>query len=96
MKTLNGQDVADMTEHWTETPADGYLGSSYGQNFKSYLQQPQTAVAANSFIQKLRNDVEILQILPSDAVSLYAVDRGIDGTAVSLSIAGRNFDLGEK
>lgn len=95
MKTLNGQDVASMCEHWTETPMHGYLGSSYGQTFKSYLQQPQTAVAANSFIQKLRDDVPVLQILPDDAVNLYAVKKGIDGIATTLSVAGRPFELSE-
>lgn len=95
MKTLNPQDVADMVEHWTETPANGYLGSPYGQNFKSFLQQPQKAVAANSFVQKLQNDVEILQILPSDTVGIYAAAQGVDGTAIILSVAGRKFDLGE-
>lgn len=94
MKTLNGQDVAAMTDHWVDTPAHGYLGSSYGQNFKSFLQQPQTVVAANSFIQKLRTDVEILQVLSPEAVSLNAASSGVDRTVVILSVLGRDFDLG--
>ena len=95
MKTLDGHDVANMVGHWTETPANGYLGSSYGQNFKSFLQQPQKTVVANSFIQKLQKDVEVLQILPSDAVNLYSTPRGTDGVDIFLSVAGRKFNLGE-
>lgn len=96
MKTLNGQDVASMTEHWSETPANGYLGSSYGQNFNSFIQQPQTVVAASSFVQKLRDDVEIIKILPADTVNIYASESGPDTTDVVLTIAGRKFNLGEK
>lgn len=95
MKTLSGQDVAEMTSHWTETPIYGYLGSSYGQDVKSYLQQPQKAVVANSFIQKLRNDVPVLQVLPSDSVNLYLVPKGFDGAEVHLSVVGQTFNLGE-
>ncbi len=94
MKTLDGHDVANMVEHWTETPMNGYLGSPYGQNIKSFLQQPQKAVAANSFIQKLRKDLDILQVLPPDAVNMYSVPKGTDGTEVVLSVAGRKFNLG--
>ena len=74
---------------------NGYLGSPYGQNFKSFLQQPQTAVAGNSFIQKLQKDLDILQVLPADAVNLYAVPKGTDGADVVLSVAGRKFNIGE-
>ena len=94
MKTLDGHDVASMVEHWTETPMNGYLGSSYGQNFKSFLQQPQTAVVANSFIQKLQKDLDVLQVLPPDAVNMYSVPKGTDGVDVFLTVAGRKFDLG--
>lgn len=94
MKTLDGHDVAGMVEHWTETPMNGYLGSSYGQNFKSSLQQPQKVVVANSFIQKLQKDVDILQVLPADAVNLYSLPKGTDGVDVFLSVAGRKFNLG--
>ena len=94
MKTLDGHDVAAMVEHWTETPMNGYLGSSYGQNFKSFLQQPQKVVVANSFIQKLQKDVDILQVLPADAVTMYSVPKGADGADVFLTVAGRKFNLG--
>ena len=94
MKTLNGHDVAEMVGHWTETPMNGYLGSSYGQNFKSFLQQPQTVVVGNSFIQKLQKDVDILQVLPPDAVNMYSVPKGTDGAEVILSVAGRKFNIG--
>lgn len=94
MKTLNGHDVASMVEHWTETPMNGYLGSPYGQNFKSFLQQPQKVVVANSFIQKLQKDLDILQVLPPDAVNMYSVPKGTDGADVFLTVAGRKFDLG--
>ncbi|WP_155757193.1 hypothetical protein [Acinetobacter variabilis] len=74
---------------------NGYLGSSYGQNFKSFIQQPQTVVVGNSFIQKLQKDLDILQVLPADAVNLYSVPKGTDGAEVILSVAGRKFNLGE-
>ena len=93
-KTLSGREVVGMTNHWIETPMNGYLGSSYGQNIKSYLQQPQTDVVANNFIQKLRHDVPILEILPSNAVSLFAVPSGIDRSEVFLNVSGQNYNIG--
>lgn len=95
MKTLDGHDVAAMVEHWTESPMNGYLGSDYGQTFKSYLQQPQMAVSANSFIQKMQADVPVLQVLPADAVSMYSIPKGTDGIATTIDVAGRSFELGE-
>lgn len=94
MKTLNSQDVADMIGHWSETPTNGYLGSSYGQNFNSDLQLPQQVASANSLILKLRKDVEVLQVLPDDAVNIYANPKGNDGMSVYLSVVGKEFYLG--
>lgn len=94
-KTLSGREVVEMTTHWTETPMNGYLGSSYGQNIKSFLQQPQSDVVANNFIQKLREDVPVLTVLPSNAVSLYAVPKGLDRSEVYLNVSGQNYSLGE-
>lgn len=94
-RTLSGREVLDMTSHWLETPMNGYLGSDYGQSIKSYLQQPQTDVVANNFIQKLRHDVQILTVLPSNAVNLYAVPKGIDRSEVYLNVSGQNYNIGE-
>lgn len=95
-KTLNGRDVAAMTDHWLNTPLNGYLGSDYGQDIKSTLQQPQSSAVANNLIQKLQQDVPIIAAMPDESVGVYAVPRGVDGTDIILAVAGRTFNLSDE
>ncbi|WMC11773.1 hypothetical protein PU634_05240 [Oceanimonas pelagia] len=93
MKTLTGEELEGMVEHWLSTPVNGYLGSDYGQDAKSILQLPHTDEAADELIRKLRQDIIITTSLPAGAVSLYGVPSGVDRFDIVLEVAGRTFDL---
>lgn len=95
MKTITGEDIAAMVEHWLGTPVNGYLGSGYGQDLPSLLQRPHAEGAADGFMQKMREDIPVLTALPGDAVSLYGTPSGIDRLDIVLEVAGRTYNLSE-
>lgn len=85
-----------MVRHWLETPVNGYLGSGYGADTKSLLQRAQTnEEQADTYLQKLRQDVVVLEVLPADAVSLFATLEGVDRLRLNLDVAGRSYDLSD-
>lgn len=88
MAEIVAKDVQDMVRHWLATPVHGYLGSDYGQDAKSLLQRPLAAGDADGFIQKLRDDVPVLQIMPSGALNLYAVTAPPDRADLFIEVAG--------
>lgn len=85
---ITGRDVQDMVAHWLSTPVNKYLGSDYGCDAKSLLQNPQSIGIANSFIAKLKKDVPILSMLPANSVNLYSKKDGIDKLNIFIDIAG--------
>ncbi|MDF0605371.1 hypothetical protein HZU77_006870 [Neisseriaceae bacterium TC5R-5] len=86
---ITALDMQDMVSHWLATPLNGYLGSDYGQDAKSLLQQPQSDGQADTFLAKLRRDVPILQALPAGAVNLYGVQHAPDRLDLIIEIAGQ-------
>lgn len=88
MATITGADIQAMITHWLNTPVNGYIGSDYGCDPKALLQNPQSIGVANAFIKKLKKDVPILAVLPSNSVNLYSVQRGVDGLDIVLEVAG--------
>jgi len=85
-------DIQNMVSHWLTTISNGYLGSSYGQNANDLLQNP-LSFSADDFIIKLKNDLPILNSLPSDSVNIYKVDNGIDKATIYLNVSGKDFTL---
>lgn len=89
------REVHDMVGHWLDTPANGYLGSTYGADAKSMLQKPLSDTsAADAFIAKLRNDVPILGIIPEDQVGLYHRSEGVDKKNIVLRLSGTSIEVG--
>lgn len=84
-----------MVTHWLETPVNGYLGSDYGQDAKAMLQNPQSLGLGDTFIQKLRKDVPILQTLNSDDLNLYAVTEYPDKLKILIEVAGKPIEVSE-
>lgn len=85
-----------MVRHWLETPVNGYLGSGYGSDAMSLLQRSQFfGGQADGFVRKLKRDVSVLEVLPSDAVSLYGTTEGVDRLRISLDVAGRAYNLND-
>lgn len=86
--TLNMLEVTDMVRHWLATPVNGYHGSSYGNDVKALLQQPQNAGLADGFLQKLIDDVPILASMPAGSVNLYMETVGKDRQRLIIDLAG--------
>lgn len=93
MKTITGTDIQKMVSHWLHTPTNGYLGSGYGQDIKSLLQRPLADGAPDSFLQKLRVDVPILQALPAGSTNLYAVRTPPDRLDLMIEVAGQAIEV---
>lgn len=96
MIDVTSKELEGMIEHWLSTPANKYLGSSYGNNIKSLLQSPQSDIAADQIIRKLVADIPLLSSMPSDQIAIYGVPSGVDRVDLVLEIAGASFNLGSK
>ena len=96
MKTINGDDIQKMVGHWLETPVNGYLGSTYGSSVKELLQRAHSdPESTDAFLRKMRRDVEILSVLPSDAVAVYGTVEGTDKLRLSVEVAGQSHELND-
>ncbi|WP_445157663.1 hypothetical protein [Halomonas sp. E14] len=95
MTTITGDDIQAMVRHWLETPVNGYLGSGYGADANRLLQRAQQDGRADRFVRKLRRDVGVLEVLPSNAVELYGTPEGVDRLRLTLEVAGRSYDLSD-
>lgn len=95
MATITPNDIQDMTRHWINTPVCGYLGSDYGQDAKSMLQLPHSdGNAAEAFLQKLRADVPVLQVLPAGTLNLYGIPSAPDRLDLVVEVAGQSIQVG--
>lgn len=83
------QDIAAMIQHWLETPVNGYLGSDYGQDLPSLLHNPFSDGGADAFIQKMKQDIPILQALPAGSVNIYTRDSSPDNREILIEVAGQ-------
>lgn len=83
---INGDLLQAMVRHWLGTPPNGYLGSGYGADVMSLLQQAMLTMNADAFIAKMREDLPIIGALPSSAVNLYFEDRGNDSKVLLIEV----------
>lgn len=67
---VSALEIQDMIRHHLRCPPNGYLGSGYGTDLPAELQRPLSGDYADRIIDKLIDDVPILSVLPSDAISL--------------------------
>jgi hypothetical protein len=94
MTKITGSDIQDMiSEHWLQTPVNGYLGSSYGTDTKALLQRPENDGSADAYLNKLREDVPVVQILPPGSTNLFAAHDYPDKLRIVLEVAGTAFDI---
>ncbi len=92
---IDGKSIQDMVTHWLKTPVNGYLGSSYGQNIKSLLQNPLSDGAADALIQKLRRDVPALQIFPENSINIYSIRTPPDKLEYVIEVSGQAITVPE-
>ena len=89
MAQITAKDIQSMVRHWLETPVNGYLGADYGQDGKSLLQVAFTdTTRADAFLQKMIEDIPILQVLPPGSLNLFSVKTAPDKTEIMIEVAG--------
>jgi len=95
MSKITQQDLHGMVGHWLTTPVNGYLGSDYGQDVRTLLQQPLEVAADNAadVLDKLRSDVPLLQALPKGALNLYGVPVDPDRLHLFIEVAGQAIEV---
>jgi len=94
MDKITATELQGMVSHWVATPPNGYLGSNYGADAHSMLQNPMRTGLADSFLNKLRNDVPLVGALPPGAVNMYAQDDGLDKRTIMIEASGQLVALG--
>jgi hypothetical protein len=92
--TITAEDLQDMVGHCLATPPGGYLGSDYGADVASVLMTPMASGAADALIDKIRQDVPLLQVAPADTVNIYSYQAAFDKVAIVVEVAGKGIDLG--
>lgn len=83
MSTLTSNDITEMVTHWLDTPIYGYLGSEYGSDPKSLLQQPNVFGLADNFIAKMKRDIPILDGMN---VNVYLIPVDSDKSALVIAV----------
>lgn len=92
-RQITGQDVERMARHWFKRPVNSYYGCGYGHSLPEVLFNPFGADKANEQVDKLKEDVPVLGILPEGSVNLYSVNTPPDRTEIIAAIAGRTIAL---
>lgn len=93
MSKITEQDILKMVQHWLNTPVNTYLGSDYGFDKHQLLFQPLDMHNADAVIAKLRKDVPVLDVLPTDAVNLFAIPIGPDKLQIFLQIGSLQINI---
>jgi len=88
MSPITAQDVQAMVSHWLNTPVHGYLGSDYGNDLTSLLQQAFSGGKADELIAKLRADVPALSVFPDGMVNVYGIQTPPDRLDLVIEVAG--------
>ena len=86
--TITAQDIQAMVSHWLSTPPNAYLGSNYGADPQSLLQNPMAAGIGDAFIGKMREDISALDAMQADAVNVFYVDAPPDRRELIVDVAG--------
>jgi hypothetical protein len=93
MSTINGAEIQKMVGHWLGTPVEGYLGSDYGQDAQALLQMPHSDRAPDDFLDKLRADVPVINMLPPGSANLYSIQTAPDRLDLVIEVAGQIIEI---
>lgn len=91
---ITTNDIQDMVSHWLSTPPYGYLGSDYGSDKESLVQNPEGTGVTDDFFAKMRTDVPIITVMPSGTVRLIVTDTAPDKQTLQIDIAGQQVTVG--
>lgn len=87
--------IIDMINDWLGTPPNAYFGSDYGCDINSLFLKPLGSIVANNFIDKMRKDLPILNMLNNDQLSLYTQPEGFETTIIFLQIGDVAINLND-
>ena len=90
---INAKDITGMIDHWLRTKPNGYRGSSYGAPLEQLRLHAQTTSVANSFIDKMKQDIPILNQLSSDQFGVFFSDQGFERKIITLKVGIIQIDL---
>lgn len=90
---ITAKEIQDMVLHWIGTPPNGYLGSGYGSDIHSLLQQPMRSGMGDSIIAKMREDIPILNALPSGAINLFFLERDFESKTLIIEVLGEQINI---
>ncbi len=83
---INTSFVLGQVKHWLATPVNGYVGSNYGVDVKSYLHTPMNEFDGDAFIEKMKRDIPILNGFEDGAINVYIQNDGIDGKQILIQV----------
>ena len=89
------KNVIDMILHWLATEPNSYFGSGYGAPINSLFCVELNTPIADSFVQKMKTDLPILEQLNSDQLSLFVRNDGFEKKMIILKVGEIKIDLSE-
>lgn len=92
--TITAEDLQEMVAYCLATPPNGFLGCDYGPDVRSVLMTPMASGAADALIDKIRQDIPLLQVAPADTVNIFSYRAGFDKLGIVVEVAGKGIDLG--
>lgn len=90
---INAKDVEGMIDHWLRTKPNGYRGSSYGAPLEKLRLHAQTTSVANAFIEKMKQDIPILNQLSSEQFGVFFSNQGFEKKVITLKVGTIQIDL---
>ena len=87
--------ILAMLDHWFNSEINGYFGSPYGPDLNSLLMGPLDSPVANEFINKMKQDIPILQQLSADQLALYSQNEGFETKVIYLKIGDVAINLNQ-
>lgn len=86
-------DIEKMIRHWLSTPPNGYFGSPYGADLNSLLLKKDSQEVAEKFLAKMKTDLPILSMLPSNTFELLLSDKGYETAILFLRVGQISINL---
>ena len=91
---INEKTIVTMINHWLATPPNGYFYQGYGNNLREQLLKNMSDFSAQSFLQKLKADIPLLQQIPSESLNIVSQTQGFDSVLVYIQIGSILIELG--
>lgn len=94
-EALNTDLLFRMIAHWLRTKPNTYYGTTYGNPLEDMLQKPLSSPIADAFLAKMREDIPVLDALPSGTINLYTTNEGVDIKNIYIEVAGQTLSVSD-